>query len=146
MQASTCMLTTGKRLIAYQKTRNVTDSDKVFKALADASRRSLVDRLHERSGQTLTKLCEGLDMTRQAVMQHLAVLEDANLVSIQWRGREKLHYFQSGAAAASGGSESSKRESPSTHGPKARQIQCFPTQVQTIRTTNNNINTLIKDD
>jgi len=80
-------------LIAYSRSLNVTDNDKVFKALADASRRSLIDRLHERSGQTLTELCEGLDMTRQAVTQHLAVLEDANLVSVQWRGREKLHYF-----------------------------------------------------
>ncbi len=71
----------------------MTDNDRVFKALADASRRSLIDRLHERSGQTLTELCEGLDMTRQAVTQHLAVLQGANLVSVQWRGREKLHYF-----------------------------------------------------
>jgi DNA-binding transcriptional ArsR family regulator len=69
------------------------DSDKVFKALADASRRSLIDRLHERSGQTLTELCEGLAMTRQAVTQHLAVLGEANLVSARWRGREKLHFF-----------------------------------------------------
>lgn len=83
----------GKRLVAYLRTLSVTDSDKVFKALADASRRSLIDRLHERNGQTLTELCEGYDMTRQAVTQHLAVLEDANLVSVQWRGREKLHYF-----------------------------------------------------
>jgi DNA-binding transcriptional ArsR family regulator len=87
------MLRTGKRLAAYPRTLNVPDSDKVFKALADASRRSLIDRLHERSGQTLTELCEGLDMTRQAVTQHLAVLQDANLLSVQWRGREKLHYF-----------------------------------------------------
>jgi DNA-binding transcriptional ArsR family regulator len=93
MQVHACMLKLGKRLVAQLRTRNVTDSDRVFKALADASRRSLIDRLYERSGQTLTELCEGLDMTRQAVTQHLSVLEDANLVSIQWRGREKLHYF-----------------------------------------------------
>lgn len=67
--------------------------DKVFKALADPSRRELLDRLHVRSGQTLSELCEGLDMTRQAVTQHLGLLEEANLVAVQWQGREKLHYF-----------------------------------------------------
>lgn len=67
--------------------------DKVFKALADPSRRELVDRLHARGGQTLTELCEGLDMARQSVTQHLGLLEEANLVSVTWRGREKLHYF-----------------------------------------------------
>jgi DNA-binding transcriptional ArsR family regulator len=70
-----------------------TEIDKVFKALADPSRRTLVDRLHARSGQTLSELCTGLDMTRQAVTQHLGVLEDANLVAIQWQGREKRHFF-----------------------------------------------------
>ena len=67
--------------------------DKVFKALADASRRELLDRLHVENGQTLGQLCEHLDMTRQAVTKHLAVLEEANLVAIIWRGREKLHYL-----------------------------------------------------
>lgn len=67
--------------------------DKVFKALADPSRRQLIDRLHAQDGQTLTELCAGLDMTRQAVTQHLGLLEEANLVSVRWRGREKLHYF-----------------------------------------------------
>jgi len=67
--------------------------DKVFKALADPSRRELLDRLHARSGQTLGELCKGLDMTRQAVTQHLDLLEEANLVAVQWQGREKLHYF-----------------------------------------------------
>lgn len=71
----------------------VTDADKVFKALADPSRRKLLDRLYAESGQTLTELCERQDMTRQAVTQHLAVLEAANLVSTVWRGREKLHYL-----------------------------------------------------
>jgi len=71
----------------------VKEIDKVFKALADPSRRKLLDRLHARNGQTLTDLCKGLDMTRQAVTQHLGLLEEANLVSVQWRGREKLHYF-----------------------------------------------------
>ena len=67
--------------------------DKVFKALADASRRQLLDRLRADSGQTLGQLCAGLDMTRQAVTKHLAVLEEANLVAVVWRGREKLHYL-----------------------------------------------------
>jgi DNA-binding transcriptional ArsR family regulator len=67
--------------------------DEVFKALADASRRTLLDRLHTKSGQTLNELCEGLEMTRQAVTKHLAVLEAANLVSTLRHGREKLHYL-----------------------------------------------------
>lgn len=65
----------------------------VFKALADPSRRQLLDLLREDNGQTLSALCEHLDMTRQAVTQHLGVLEVANLVAIVWRGREKLHYL-----------------------------------------------------
>ena len=69
------------------------DFDKVFKALADATRRRLLDLLHRDNGQTLTALCEGMDMTRQAVTQHLQLLEDANLVAVVWRGREKLHYL-----------------------------------------------------
>ena len=69
------------------------DLDKVFKALADASRRELLDRLRTANGQTLGQLCANLDMTRQAVTKHLAVLEEANLVVILWRGREKLHYL-----------------------------------------------------
>jgi len=67
--------------------------DRVFKALGDPNRRELLDRLHARNGQSLTELCEGLKMTRQAVTQHLSLLEEANLVSVQWQGREKLHYF-----------------------------------------------------
>lgn len=66
--------------------------DDVFKALADPSRRALLDRLNERNGQTLRELCAGLDMARQSVSKHLTVLEAANLVSTLWRGREKLHY------------------------------------------------------
>ena len=69
------------------------DMNKVFKALADPSRRQLLDRLHANNGQTLGELCEHLDMTRQAVTKHLAVLEEANLVVIIWQGREKLHYL-----------------------------------------------------
>ena len=67
--------------------------DKVFKALADPSRRQLLDRLRAESGQTLSELCRDLDMTRQAVTQHLGVLEEAHLVTTVWRGREKLHYL-----------------------------------------------------
>lgn len=67
--------------------------DKVFKALADPTRRRLLDRLRETNGQTLGELCEGLAMARQSSTQHLAVLESANLVSTLWRGREKLHYL-----------------------------------------------------
>src|ERR1700759_2442740 len=67
--------------------------DEVFKALADPSRRSLLDRLHTRNGQTLNELGDGLDMTRQAVTKHLAILEAANLVTTIRQGREKLHYL-----------------------------------------------------
>ena len=67
--------------------------DDVFKALADASRRELLDRLFARNGQTLGELCAGLGMTRQAVSKHLAVLEGANLVATLRQGREKLHYL-----------------------------------------------------
>jgi DNA-binding transcriptional ArsR family regulator len=69
------------------------DMDKVFKALADPSRRRLLDLLHESNGRTLGELCEHLDMTRQAVTQHLTLLEGANLVATIRRGREKLHYL-----------------------------------------------------
>jgi uncharacterized protein YndB with AHSA1/START domain/DNA-binding transcriptional ArsR family regulator len=67
--------------------------NEVFKALADPSRRRLLDSLNTRTGQTLRELCAGLDMARQSVSKHLAVLEAANLVSTAWRGREKLHYL-----------------------------------------------------
>ena len=67
--------------------------DDVFRALADASRRELLDRLFAQNGQTLNELCARLAMTRQAVSKHLAILEDANLVATVRRGREKLHYL-----------------------------------------------------
>jgi DNA-binding transcriptional ArsR family regulator len=67
--------------------------DAAFKALADRSRRNLLDRLFANNGQTLNELCVGQRMTRQAVTKHLAVLEWANLVTTVWRGREKLHYL-----------------------------------------------------
>src|ERR671925_1281985 len=67
--------------------------DAVFKALADPSRRALLDRLNARNGQSLKELCEGLDMARQSVTQHLAVLEAAGVVTTRRRGREKLHFL-----------------------------------------------------
>lgn len=67
--------------------------DDVFRALADGSRRLLLDRLFEKNGQTLGELTEGLGMTRQGATKHLAILEDANLVATLKRGREKLHYL-----------------------------------------------------
>jgi len=69
------------------------DLDKVFKALADASRRQLLDRLRADNGQTLGQLCQHLDMSRQAVTKHLKLLEEAGLVVTIWRGREKFHYL-----------------------------------------------------
>lgn len=71
----------------------LSDDDAVFRALADASRRELLDRLHAESGQTLGELCRGLEMTRQAVTKHLAILEEANLISSKRQGREKLHFI-----------------------------------------------------
>ncbi|MGD9722234.1 MAG: ArsR/SmtB family transcription factor [Pirellulales bacterium] len=67
--------------------------DKVFKALADPGRRHLLDCLHAVNGQTLTQLCQHLETSRQAVTKQLKLLEDANLVTTIWRGREKLHYL-----------------------------------------------------
>jgi DNA-binding transcriptional ArsR family regulator len=80
MQVNACILST-------------VESDAVFKALADRTRRRLLDLLHEENGQTLGALCEHMDMTRQGVTQHLAILEAANLVAVVWHGREKLHYL-----------------------------------------------------
>src|SRR5215510_3926749 len=77
----------GSRMAAYL------GMDEAFRALADPSRRLLLDRLNERNGQTLRELCAGLDMARQSVSKHLAVLEAANLVTTVRRGREKLHYL-----------------------------------------------------
>jgi DNA-binding transcriptional ArsR family regulator len=65
----------------------------VFKALADESRRKLLDQLHRNNRQTLSQLCESLAMTRQGVTKHLALLEAAKLVTVVWHGREKLHYL-----------------------------------------------------
>jgi DNA-binding transcriptional ArsR family regulator len=71
----------------------VTDEDAVFKALADPTRRHLLDLLHARDGRTLTELESGLDMTRFGVMKHLRLLEDAGLVTTKRSGREKLHFL-----------------------------------------------------
>src|ERR1700752_2134347 len=71
----------------------LSDMDEVFKALADPSRRSLLDRLHARGGQTLNALVDRLAMTRQGVKKYLAILERANLVTTLRHGREKLHYL-----------------------------------------------------
>ncbi|HSZ73543.1 MAG TPA: metalloregulator ArsR/SmtB family transcription factor [Rhizomicrobium sp.] len=67
--------------------------DAVFKALADESRRHLLDRLYKKNGQSLGELCEGLTMSRQAVTKHLGILEEANLVAVRRQGREKLHFI-----------------------------------------------------
>ena len=74
-------------------TERIHDTDLLFKALADRSRRKLLDLLHAHDGRTLNDLCEHLDMTRQGVTQHLGVLEAANLVATVRRGREKLHFL-----------------------------------------------------
>jgi DNA-binding transcriptional ArsR family regulator len=71
----------------------VSDDDRIFKALADPTRRFLLDRLFERDGRTLTDLEHGLDMTRFGVMKHLGVLEDAGLIVTRRQGREKLHFL-----------------------------------------------------
>jgi DNA-binding transcriptional ArsR family regulator len=68
-------------------------ADLLFKALADPSRRKLLDQLYANDGQTLSELCAHVDMARQSVTQHLDVLEAANLVATRWRGREKLHFL-----------------------------------------------------
>ncbi|QNI38397.1 ArsR/SmtB family transcription factor [Edaphobacter albus] len=69
------------------------DADLVFRALADPTRRQLLDRLFEQNGQTLNELCAEMEMTRQAVSKHLALLEEANLIVTRKHGRDKLHYL-----------------------------------------------------
>lgn len=73
--------------------------DTVFKALADASRRQLLDHLFKKNGQTLNELCEHLDMARQSVSKHLTILEEANLIVTEWHGRNKLHYLNAAPIA-----------------------------------------------
>jgi DNA-binding transcriptional ArsR family regulator len=94
---------TGNHSVAYKQAterlriaamrKSPADDDLVFRALADTSRRALLDRLHTRNGQTLVELGTGLAMTRQAVTKHLAILEAANLVATQRHGREKRHFI-----------------------------------------------------
>jgi len=80
-------------MIHEPQTLSTSAADLVFKSLADAGRRRLLDRLRVRGGQTLSDLCEGMEMSRQAVTKHLVQLEEANLVAVRWQGREKLHFI-----------------------------------------------------
>jgi DNA-binding transcriptional ArsR family regulator len=88
-------LFTCRHLPAYlvYEMKETTNTDLVFKALGDPTRRKLLDLLSERNGQTLNELCDNLDMARQSATQHLGILEAANLVSTTRRGREKLHFI-----------------------------------------------------
>jgi DNA-binding transcriptional ArsR family regulator len=91
MQPNACLSVSGSQLAAYH--RGMAEIDGVLRALADPSRRLLLDRLNQRDGQSLHQLCEALSMARQSVSKHLAVLEAAELVTVERRGREKLHFF-----------------------------------------------------
>ncbi|MED4750766.1 metalloregulator ArsR/SmtB family transcription factor [Brevibacillus choshinensis] len=73
--------------------------DKVFKALADSTRRQLLDLLFQKNGQSLGEMCEHLDMTRQSVTKHLVILEEAELIVVEWQGRNKLHYLNAAPIA-----------------------------------------------
>ena len=90
-RATPVSVLTGDHMVTYDP--DVTDDDQVFKALADPTRRHLLDRLFERDGRTLTELESELEMTRFGVMKHLRVLEDAGLVVTRRQGREKLHFL-----------------------------------------------------
>src|ERR1700741_443125 len=92
MQVTTCLLFRQVITCIWNMAER-RDTDVLFKALADPSRRKLLDLLHATDGRTLNDLCEHLDMTRQGVTQHLDVLEAANLVATVRRGREKLHFL-----------------------------------------------------
>jgi DNA-binding transcriptional ArsR family regulator len=92
MQVKTCLLFRQVNTCLYHMAERH-DTDALFKALADPSRRKLLDLLHAHDGRTLNQLCEYLDMTRQGVTQHLDLLEAANLVGTVRRGREKLHFL-----------------------------------------------------
>ncbi|RED55758.1 ArsR family transcriptional regulator [Cohnella lupini] len=81
------------RLTCNQMVAYNTNMDKLFKALADGTRRQLLDLLFVHNGQSLGELCKQMTMTRQAVTKHLMLLEEANLVTVVWQGREKLHYL-----------------------------------------------------
>lgn len=92
MQEITCLYFRQVISCVYHMAERL-DTDVLFKALADPSRRKLLDLLHAHDGRTLIELCEHLDMTRQGVTQHLDLLEAANLVATVRRGREKLHFL-----------------------------------------------------
>lgn len=77
----------------------MSDMDKVFKALADSTRRQLLDLLFQKNGQSLSELCDHLDMTRQSVTKHLLILEEAELIVVEWQGRNKLHYLNAAPIA-----------------------------------------------
>ena len=93
MQVLSCISFRQVITCLFPVTEHLPDADSLFKALADPSRRKLLDLLHAHDGRTLNDLCEHLDMTRQGVTQHLDVLEAANLVATVRRGREKLHFL-----------------------------------------------------
>src|SRR5271156_6259806 len=93
MQVIACLSFRQVNTCIYQDMAERRDTDTLFKALADPSRRKLLDLLHAHDGRTLNELCEHLDMTRQGVTQHLDLLEAANLVATVRRGREKLHFL-----------------------------------------------------
>lgn len=82
---------TCNRIAAYDKIMD--NMDIVFKALADSNRRMLLDKLYRKNGQTLNELCEQMAMTRQSVTKHLLILEEADLVVVEWKGRYKYHYL-----------------------------------------------------
>lgn len=78
-------------MTAYNKTMD--KMDKVFKALSDSNRRKLLDNLYQKNGQTLNELCDQMDMTRQSVTKHLMILEQCDLIIVDWKGRHKFHYL-----------------------------------------------------
>jgi len=92
MQGNTC-LSFRQEITCIKNMAEQLDTDVLFKALADPSRRKLLDLLHAHDGRTLNELCEHLNITRQGVTQHLDLLEAANLVATVRRGREKLHFL-----------------------------------------------------
>jgi len=91
MQPSGCRFRSCSHSAAYYS--EMSETDDVLRALADPSRRVLLERLNQQDGQSLREMCEALSMARQSVSKHLAVLENAKLVIAERRGREKLHFL-----------------------------------------------------
>lgn len=85
MQANTCIL--------FPMPKEGKGTDLVFKAMADPNRRKVLDLLFSKNGQTLGQLCEELEMQRQSATQHIEILINANLITVIWKGREKLHFI-----------------------------------------------------